>query len=177
MPLPLCIMSLGLSQHKVEVHPYDPEWPVLYEQEANRLRTALDDWILSIEHIGSTAVPGMPAKPIVDIAIGIRNFEEGFEMVPLMTELGYHFRGEVGVPRRHFYMLGKPRTHHVHVYEITSQDWQQRITFRDVLRSDPTKAREYAELKQKLAEQFPRDISSYLNGKKDFIERIAKIAT
>lgn len=62
-------MPLGLSQHMVEVHPYDPKWPVLYEQEANRLRSALGGWILDIEHIGSTAIPGMPAKPIIDIAI------------------------------------------------------------------------------------------------------------
>ena len=165
-------MSLGLSQHKVEVHPYDPKWPVLYEQEANRLRSALGGWILDIEHIGSTAIPGMPAKPIIDIAIGIRNFEEGLEMVPLMTELGYHFRGEVGVPRRHFYMLGKPRTHHVHVYEFASENWRQRLAFRNALRSNPGKAMEYAALKQKLAEEFPRDIAGYSQGKKDFIERM-----
>lgn len=170
-------MPLGLSQHKVEVHPYDTEWLVLYNQESNRLCSSLGDWVLGIEHIGSTAVLGLASKPIIDMAIGIRDFDEGFDMVPLMTELGYHFRGEVGVPRRHFYMLGKPRTHHVHVYEITSHDWQQRIAFRDALRSSPTKAREYAELKQKLADQFPRDIASYSNGKKEFIERITSITT
>jgi GrpB-like predicted nucleotidyltransferase (UPF0157 family) len=170
-------MPLGLSQHKVEVHPYDPEWPVLYEQEANRLRTALRDWIMGIEHIGSTAVPGMPAKPIVDIAIGIRDFEEGFEMVPLMTELGYQFRGEQGVKHRHFFILGRPRTHHVHIYEVTSEDWHQRIAFREALRSNPTKARKYAELKHKLAQQFPKDIAGYSTGKKEFIERLGLSVT
>ncbi|MEI7986798.1 MAG: GrpB family protein [Armatimonadota bacterium] len=170
-------MSLGLSHHRVEIHSYDPDWPRLYAEEAKRLHSALGDWILDIRHIGSTAIPGMPSKPIIDIAIGIRDFDEGFDMVPLMTELGYHFRGEVGVPRRHFYMLGKPRTHHVHVYEITSHDWQQRIAFRDALRSDPLKAKEYGELKQLLAEQFPTDIASYSLGKKDFIERITSITT
>jgi GrpB-like predicted nucleotidyltransferase (UPF0157 family) len=170
-------MPLGLSQQKVEVHSYDPDWPRLYAAEAKRLHSILGNWILDIQHIGSTAILGMPSKPIIDIAIGIRDFEEGFEMVPLMTELGYNFRGEVGVPRRHFYILGKPRTHHVHVYEMACEDWKQRIAFRDALRSNPAKATEYAELKHKLAEQFPRDIANYSNGKKEFIERITSLTT
>ena len=170
-------MSLGLPQHRVAVHPYDPHWPNLYAEEAARLDSALGTRILATEHIGSTAVPGLESKPIIDIAIAIEDFEKGFELVPVMEDLGYKFRGEVGVPRRHFFMLGKPRTHHVHVYEITSQDWQQRLAFRDALRSNSASAREYAELKLKLAEQFPIDIASYSNGKKDFIERITSIST
>ena len=98
-------MSLGLPQHRVAVHPYDPHWPNLYAEEAARLDSALGNRILATEHIGSTAVPGLESKPIIDIAIAIEDFEKGFELVPVMKDLGYKFRGEVGVPRRHLFIL------------------------------------------------------------------------
>ena len=140
--------------------------------EASRLASALGDKARAIEHIGSTSIVDMPSKPILDIAVGIRDFDEGFDFVPLLTELGYNFRGEAGVPRRHFFILGKPRTHHVHMYEITSNDWLQRLAFRDYLRSNAPAMEEYRDLKVKLAQQFPTDISSYSLGKRNFIERI-----
>ncbi len=133
---------------------------------------ALGDWALAIEHVGSTAIPNMPSKPILDIAIGIRDFDQAFDTIPLMSELGYNFRGEVGVPRRHFFILGRPRTHHVHMIEFDGSAWQKRIGFRDFLRENPVKAKEYADLKKSLAEQFPKDISSYSAGKTEFIDSI-----
>ena len=167
-------MNLGLSQHRVKVVPYDRVWPELFSLEAARISLALGEGILAIEHIGSTSIIGLPSKPIIDLAVGIRDFDEGFELIPLMTELGYTFRGEVGVPRRHFFMLGKPRTHHVHKYEITSHEWRERLAFRDHLRLNSAAMEEYRDLKMKLAEQFPTDISSYSLGKRDFIERIRR---
>ena len=136
------------------------------------MKGALGEWALAIEHIGSTAIPNMPSKPILDIAIGIRDFDEGFELIPLLTELGYNFRGEVGVPRRHFFILGRPRTHHVHMVEISSSAWRERLAFRDYLGSNTSAMEEYRDLKLKLAEQYPTDISSYSLGKRDLIERI-----
>ena len=136
------------------------------------MKGALGECALAIEHIGSTAIPNMPSKPILDIAIGIRDFDKGFELIPLLTKLGYNFRGEVGVPRRHFFMLGKPRTHHVHMIELDSPAWQKRIGFRDFLRENPVKAKEYADLKKSLADQFPKDIASYSAGKTEYIDSI-----
>lgn len=103
-------MGLGLPQHKVSVHAYDPAWPGCYEEEASRLRDALGHWILAIERIGSTSIPGLDSKPIIDIGIAIKDFDEAFDCIPIMMELGYKFCGEVGVPRRHFFILGRPRT-------------------------------------------------------------------
>lgn len=165
-------MPLGLSQHRVEIHPYDSEWPNLYTVEANRLYEALGEWALQIEHIGSTAIPGMPSKPIIDIAIGVEDFDQAFDTIPLMAELGYNFRGEQGVARRHFFILGKPRTHHVHMIELDSLGWRQRIGFRDYLRANPDAAQQYIDLKQQLAAANPRDIASYSNGKEPFIDAI-----
>jgi GrpB-like predicted nucleotidyltransferase (UPF0157 family) len=170
-------MSLGLSQHQVKVVPYDPDWARLYTEESDRIRCGLGDQVLAIEHIGSTAVPGLDAKPIIDIAIGIRDFDEGFDLIPLMADLGYNFRGEVGVPRRHFFILGRPRTHHAHMIELEGKGWEERIGFRDFLRSHPDKAKEYADLKRSLADQFPKDIASYSNGKGAFIDSILARAT
>lgn len=167
-------MSLGLPQHKVLVVPYDSEWPHLFQVEAERLQNALGDLVVDIQHIGSTSVPGLSAKPILDIAIAINDFEQGFDLVPAMNELGYIFRGEVGVPGRHFFTLGRPRTHHLHMYEAGSSNWKDRIAFRDRVRSNPAKAQEYAELKARLAVEFPNDISAYSAGKQEFIERLEK---
>jgi GrpB-like predicted nucleotidyltransferase (UPF0157 family) len=165
-------MSLGLPKHKVVVVPYDPEWPSLYLEEQTRLRAALGDIILDIQHVGSTAVPGLDSKPVIDIGIAIADFEEGFNTIPIIAELGYNFRGEVGVPGRHFFIQGRPRTHHVHMSEITNSDWIERLKFRDHLRENPESAKHYAELKTALAQQFPDDITAYSNGKTNFILKI-----
>lgn len=162
-------MSIGLPKHKVLVCPYDPEWPNLYQQEEERLRKALGDWILDIQHVGSTAVPGLASKPIIDIGIAIQSFDQGFDTIPIMSELGYNFRGEVGIPGRHFFIYGRPRTHHVHMSEKTNHDWIQRLKFRDHLRTHPESAKQYAELKTNLAQQFPNEISAYSEGKTAFI--------
>ncbi|MBI1334866.1 MAG: GrpB family protein [Armatimonadetes bacterium] len=169
-------MSLGLPQHRVEVHPYDPLWPELYEREATRLKEVLGDWILQIEHVGSTAIPGMDAKPIIDIGIAIADFEAAFDTVHLMAELDYVFRGEQGVPRRHFFILGRPRTHHVHMSEITGPDWIHRLAFRDYLRTHLDMAEEYRAIKARLAAEFPRDISGYSSGKDAFVQKVLDLA-
>ena len=165
-------MSLGLPKHKVLVKPYDPEWLQEYFREEGRLKDALGEWILDIQHVGSTAVPGLASKPIIDIGIAIQNFDNGFDMIPGMSELGYNFRGEVGVPGRHFFIHGRPRTHHVHMNEISSDDWRNRIAFRDYLRANSDSANQYADLKTGLALEFPNDIASYSAGKGEFIQNI-----
>ena len=165
-------MNLGLPKHKVLVCPYDPEWPNLYLQEEERLRKAIGDWILDIQHVGSTAVPVLASKPFIDIGIAIQDFEQGFDTIPTMAELGYNFRGELGVPGRHFFIQGRPRTHHVHMSEISNRDWIQRLKFRDILRSNPTTARQYEELKSSLGDQFPNDLTKYSEGKTEFIQSI-----
>ena len=165
-------MRLGLPKHKVLVVAYDSDWANLFLEEEGRLRDALGEIILDIQHVGSTAVPGLDSKPIIDIGIAIRHFEQGLDTIHAMAELGYNFRGEVGVPGRHFFINGRPRTHHVHMSEITNDDWLQRLKFRDILRNQPDIAKQYAELKTALAQQFPNDITAYSNGKTEFIRRI-----
>src|SRR5690242_11674741 len=118
---------LGLSSGMVRVCPYQAEWAQLYDAEAERIRAAIGPFILDIQHIGSTSVPGLAAKPILDIGIAVADFDEARRCVQPLVAVGYEYRGENGVPRRHYFNLGAPRTHHVHMNEVTSADWQQTI--------------------------------------------------
>ena len=165
---------LGLSSNNVLLQPYQDEWARLFEQEHERLRAAIGDFVLDIQHIGSTSIPGIPAKPILDIGVAVENFEEASRCIAPLEALGYSYRGENGIPRRHYFVKGTTdsRTHHLHINEIQSSDWQQQIAFRDALRQDAALAQEYAALKLRLAKQFPTDRVAYTEGKSSFISRI-----
>lgn len=165
---------LGLPRDRVMLRTYTEAWAQLFHLEKEQIIALLGDRILDIRHVGSTSIPGMPAKPILDIGIAVFNYEKAFDCVPLMERLGYEHRGEFGIPRRHYFVKGDPSTHHVHMNEITSRDWQYQIYFRNALIYSPVLAREYAALKIMLAEKFPGDRESYLSGKDDFISRVLK---
>lgn len=172
--------ALGLRDGALQLVPYREEWPRLYEQEAEGIRTAIGAHILDIQHVGSTAIPGMIAKPILDIAIAVESFEAAAVCIAPLEALGYRYRGENGIPRRHYFVrgypmgspAGGPRTHHVHMVEIASTGWKDLLSFRDALRADPALAREYAELKLRLAAKHANDRSAYQDGKADFIRKV-----
>jgi GrpB-like predicted nucleotidyltransferase (UPF0157 family) len=166
-------MSTGRT---IVLYSYTPEWEQLFNAERERLLRSLAEYVLDIQHIGSTAVPGLPAKPIIDIGIAVANFEEAFRCVPLLESLGYLYRGEFGIPRRHYFVRGEPRTHQLHMNEIESADWQNTIAFRDYLREHPDIAGDYAALKKQLAEEFPTDIHAYTDGKSEFIHRLLHVS-
>jgi GrpB-like predicted nucleotidyltransferase (UPF0157 family) len=167
---------LGLEKGLVRLVEYAPEWKRYFEQEKIALQTSLGSMILDIQHVGSTSIPGMIAKPIVDIAIAVDDFEESRACIPLVERLGYEFRGELGIPRRHYFTKGNPRLFHIHMNEIKSREWQDQLLFRDYLRQNRKLAKEYAELKRQLARQYPRDRGAYLDGKTVFIKRVIQLA-
>ena len=142
---------LGLPSGQIQLSPYESGWQILFLEERDRLQASIGGYILDIQHIGSTSIPGMPAKPILDIGIAVTNFEEAVRCIPLMEELGYTYKGENGIPRRHYFVKGDPRTFHVHMVEIESEGWRSNLLFRDYLSKNPETAREYARLKQELA--------------------------
>ncbi|HSB66638.1 MAG TPA: GrpB family protein [Anaerolineales bacterium] len=168
----LSLDMLGLEKGQVRLVPYAPEWKLYFEREKAALQEALGSRVLDIQHVGSTSIPGMIAKPIVDIAIAVVDFEEARECVPLVEELGYEYKGEFGIPRRHYFVKGDPRLFHLHMSEMIGLEWQNTLLFRDYLRHHPAVAEEYALLKQQLAEKYPQDREAYLNGKTDFIEHV-----
>jgi len=167
---------IGLLTGIVAVHPYTPEWERLFGEEKARLLACIGDYVLDIQHIGSTSVPGLAAKPIIDIGIAVASFEEATRGIPPLEQIDYTYRGEEGIPRRHLFIKGEPRTHNLHMNEIHSADWQNTIAFRDYLRQHPDSAQAYAALKTRLAQQFPDDLQGYLMGKADFIKQVLELA-
>lgn len=167
---------LGLSSGQLQLIPYEPTWPRLFLAEKERIFASLGNVVLDIQHIGSTSIPGMPAKPILDIGVAVTNFEEAVRCVPLMEQLGYVYKGENGIPRRHYFVKGDPRTHHLHMLEIASAEWKHHLLFRDYLCRNAEVAQAYAELKQTLATQFAADREAYQNGKESFIQTVLQKA-
>lgn len=163
---------LGLPSGQLRLSLYEPDWPLLFLAERERLFASLGRYVLDVQHIGSTAIPGMPAKPILDIGVAVTNFAEAACCIPLLEQFGYSYKGENGIPRRHYFVKGDPRTHHLHMLEITSEEWKSHLLFRDYLRGNPETARAYAGLKQNLATRFATDREAYQTGKESFIQGV-----
>jgi GrpB-like predicted nucleotidyltransferase (UPF0157 family) len=163
--------SLG-NDDAVEIAAYDSAWPAAYERERALIAGALGDMVAAIEHIGSTAVPGLGAKAILDIMVGVRTLAEGDRCIRPLERLGYEYRGEAGVPERLYFrkLTDGLRTHHIHMVELGSDFWQRHLLFRDYLREHPDEARDYYELKVRLAERFGTDRLGYNEAKAAFIE-------
>jgi GrpB-like predicted nucleotidyltransferase (UPF0157 family) len=161
---------------QIVVIDYDPNWPSLYEQEKDRIAAALGEGVVQIEHIGSTSVPGLAAKPIIDIAVGVADFEEARAYVPIIESLGYTYEPgfEADLPERRFFWKGLPsrHTYHIHMAEPGSLEWIKPILFRDYLRAHPAEARQYQALKRKLALRYGSDMEAYVKGKTEFVRSI-----
>ncbi len=162
------------EKRNIVVVPYDPGWPEKYRQEAARISAIFGQEQISIHHIGSTAIPGMSSKPIIDIMPVVRDIEAVEAFNPAMIQLGYEPQGENGVPGRRYFVRGgnTHRTHHVHAYQPGNPEVNRHLDFRDYLIAHPEEARQYASLKIKLARQHPHDIDAYIAGKDGVIKKI-----
>ncbi|EIT86248.1 hypothetical protein A374_06601 [Fictibacillus macauensis ZFHKF-1] len=161
----------------VHVVPYNEEWLQAFQQEKARLEAVFGSLLVDVHHIGSTSIPAMAAKPIIDLLPVVHDITEVDQYTTQMAAIGYEGRGELGLPGRRFFRKGgDERTHHVHVYEAGHEDIARHLAFRDYLRSHQEEARTYAELKQQLAAQFPHDIEQYMDGKDDWIKTTEQIA-
>ena len=167
-------MSLGLESGTVRVVPYDSAWPRLFLLEAERLHRlfARKNLPIVIEHTGSTAVPGLAAKPVLDILAGYVPGADVQEYVSTFVEADYVHRGEQGIPGREFFRRGDPRAYHVHLTAIDSGFWRDHRTFRGCLRADNALRDRYAALKLDLAAQFPRDREAYIAAKESFVKDV-----
>jgi GrpB-like predicted nucleotidyltransferase (UPF0157 family) len=163
---------IGLDRGVVRLAPYNAGWVQVYEAERARIEAAIGTHILEVQHVGSTSIPGIAAKPIVDIAVGVASFEGARVCIAPMEALGYTYRGENGIPGRHYFTRGDPTLYHVHMHEITSRAWGNLVLFRDYLLEHPEEAQAYWALKERLAGQHCHDRRAYTDGKAAFIERI-----
>ncbi len=162
---------IGLKRGTVILKDYSKEWSKLFDKEAKLISSIISKYLVDIQHIGSTAIPDTVAKPIIDIAIGIDDLSNIKQIITLLEEGGYEYRGELGVPDRHLFVKGNEecRTHHIHVMVNTSYEWKKHILFRDYLRQHPSEAKQYSKLKKWLATEFKSDREKYTNGKEEFI--------
>ena len=151
---------------------YDANWSHQYEQEKSQVITALGDSIADIQHIGSTSVPGLAGKPVIDMLLGLKQIPPSPTQVLSLENLGYLYLSEFGIPERHYFRRGMPRTHQIHAVRIDSGFWQRHILFRDYLRVHPQAAQEYEALKRKLAVEFSHDRDRYTDSKTPLIEQI-----
>jgi len=176
---PIYRAMAGRPEPRVQVAPHDPAWPSAFEEAASALRQALGDGILGAENIGSTAVPGLPAKPVIDIMLVVEDFDAARPLVRRIEELGYWYCGENGIPRRHYFIREDESgdvTHHLHVLEDTSLEARKHRLFRDRLRASPADRDAYGELKLRLAAAHGQDRAAYQEGKTALIERILRDA-
>ena len=166
-----------MPQHVVVVE-YRPEWPLAYEKEKERIQKILKENCLALWHIGSTSVPGLAAKPVIDILGAVRSLEEVDAVSEAFVQAGYACMGEFGIAgRRYFRKGGEERTHQIHLF--CGDDWDslhRHLAFRDFMRAHVKEREAYGELKKKLAEQHPWDIEAYCDGKDEFVKEMERRA-
>ena len=169
---------LGLDRKTVVLVPHRAEWKELYKREEKLIRAALGDLAPAIEHIGSTSISGIEAKPIIDIMVGVGVLSDLEKAIPALEAIGYEYRGEQGIKGRPFFRKGTATTssHHLSVVELGGEVWIKHIAFRDYLREKPEAARRYGELKKNLAAGFRHNREAYTDGKTAFVEEILRAA-
>jgi len=163
---------------KVDVVSYDPAWADMFLTEAEVLRNVFGDQLVDVHHIGSTAIPGILAKPILDLLVEVRDIREVDEMNSEMWELGYASLGEYGIPERRYFVKKSGETHmvHIHTFQTGNPQVERHLNFRNYLIANPQEAQAYSRLKEKLAQQFAENIDGYVEGKNDFIQEIDRKA-
>ncbi len=160
----------------VTVVEYDPAWPAAFQALARRAAEAIGERVMAVEHVGSTSVPGLAAKPVVDLAVVVRG-EDVPHAVERLAPLGYAYQGEQGIPGRHAFRSPPGETkHHLYVCVPESPGLRDHLLFRDHLRAHPGTAREYAELKRRLATEHRDDRDAYQQAKSAFIESVTRRA-
>lgn len=155
---------------------YDPKWPILYEEEKGRILAVIGRKVVAIEHIGSTAVPGLGAKPIIDIMVAVSQLADADQCIQPLQIIGYEYvpEYEASIPERRYFRKGPSgaRTHHIHMVELSSDFWERHLLFRDFLRAHPEVAKKYYELKKELAAKYGPDHDAYTDAKVSFIESV-----
>jgi GrpB-like predicted nucleotidyltransferase (UPF0157 family) len=157
---------------KVTVVPHNPVWNIAFSEEAERITHALGDIVISLHHIGSTAITGIYAKPILDLLLEVEDIIRLDENQSAMEELGYEALGEFGLPTRRYFRKDDTwgtRTHQVHAYEVANPEITRHLAFRDYMIAHPVEAQNYSDLKQRLARAHQYDAEAYMDGKDPYI--------
>ncbi|MBN1992663.1 MAG: GrpB family protein [Anaerolineae bacterium] len=156
----------------VELVPYNPSWPAQFEAERAKIAAALGNLALEIQHIGSTAVPGLEAKPVIDTMVVVAHLADAARCIAPLQTLGYTFVDYPQNTDRRFFRKGVPRTHHLHIVAAGSQSLADHLGFRNALRADPQLRQEYRELKRTLSTKYKNDRARYSESKGAFVEKV-----
>jgi GrpB-like predicted nucleotidyltransferase (UPF0157 family) len=160
---------------KVEVVPHDLKWRDSFEIESKSISDAFGENVVTVHHIGSTAIPNIYAKPIIDVLVEVKDLISVDRQRSAMEALGYTVMGEFGIPGRRFFRKDNQdgtRTHHIHAFEVGSEQIERHLAFRDYMIAHPEDAKRYSELKRQLAREYPTNIDGYMDGKDGFIREI-----
>lgn len=170
-------MSEKKQVRTMEVVPYDSKWKEKYLKESEKIANLMKDEIVDIHHIGSTSIPGIYAKPVIDILVEVKDINSVDKYNNNMEELGYKAVGEGGIEGRRYFFKGLyKRTHHVHVFEIGNPEIKKHLNFRDYMIAHPEEAKAYEQLKKELSIKFRYDSKGYCDGKDSFIKDIDRKA-
>lgn len=164
-----------MNKDEIKLVQYKTDWTDRYNTEKRKLQDLLNSYSYEIEHIGSTSVIDMTAKPIIDIALKIERVELVPELITSLAKLSYTYKGEYGLEGRHFFEKGNPRLYHLHVVDDKTDHWKRWLKFRDILRHNEQVRDEYIRLKTELAQKFHYQREKYTQGKSDFINSIIDI--
>ncbi len=170
---------LGIKRGTTKLLPHNPEWAKLFEQEKKLLLETFGDKIIAIEHIGSTAIPDTPAKPIIDMNVAVASLDDIDVFIKRLPDLGYVYMPDRRFFDRQFFPKGPEslRTHHLNLVEISSETgWKNQLLFRDFLRNNKDERDAYARLKTTLAEKYRNNREEYTKRKSDFIKEIIRKA-
>ncbi len=172
-------MAQPQTRPPITIAGYDACWPALYEEERGRILATIGPWVADIQHVGSTAVPGLGAKPIIDIMVGLRSLEDARRCIGSLETIEYEYvpEYEVEMPYRRYLRRRLPDGHpvlgyHLHMVETASGFWQRHLLFRDYLREHPETAGQYEALKRELAARYGSDHDGYSGAKTEFITGI-----
>ena len=166
-------MAVGLKRGTVKVVPYKKKWVDQFEKEKAQILEVCGDKIVAVEHIGSTSVPGLAAKPIIDIAVGVKRLKDAEQLLKPLSKIGYHFYKQS--QRQSLFVAKGPdenRTHYLHAMRYKGAKWNNDQLFRDYLRSHPKEVERYSKLKAKLAKIHPDDRQAYSDDKNTFIKSV-----
>lgn len=171
-------MSLGLKRGIVQLEPHDKQWDEAAIQTIKKLKSILGDDAIDIQHIGSTAIPVIKAKPIIDIVVGVTDFDKVMLHNEQLRQVGIFYRGS-DVERQLLYVMGDmendTRTHHIHIVKWNGTEWKNYIHFRDYLNDNENMALQYQKVKEELESKYADNRGLYTKGKKDIIDIILKL--
>jgi len=166
------IVRIGLPDHIVYIQPFTVTWKWLFLIEKIRLKVVLDGIIVDIQHVGSTAVPNMAAKPIIDICIAIADYKMAMRCVYFIERLGYKYKGENSILRQHYFVKGYPTAYCLYLVEAGNKILENGVCFRDYLIRHQDVASNYVILKRKIANNFPTDRRKYQQAKQSFVRQV-----